>query len=81
MKINVPTEEEHKRDRTRRRIHGIFGLLFGLIFFGLAGIRIFRYGFYEVESYTWIALGFGILSFGWLAYKFGETFWNTLFKN
>ncbi len=81
MKLNVPTEEEHKRDARRKRIHGIFGLLFGLIFFGLVGTKIFRYGFNEVEIYTWIALSFGIVSFGWLAYKFGETFWNTLFRN
>tara|TARA_R110002049_G_scaffold109501_2_gene258324 strand:+ start:20 stop:262 length:243 start_codon:yes stop_codon:yes gene_type:complete len=80
MKIKVPTEEEHKRDQRRKRIHGIFGLLFGLIFFGLAGARIFRYGFDEVEIYTWIALGFGVVSFGWLAYKFGENFWTILFK-
>lgn len=81
MKINIPTEEEHKWNQKKKRIHGIFGLLFGAIFFGLAGTRIFRYGFDEVETYTWIALGLGIISFGWMAYKFGETFWNTLFRN
>jgi hypothetical protein len=80
MKVNVPTEEEYKRDQKRNRIHGIFGLLFGLLFFGLAGTRIFRYGFDEVEIYTWIALGLGIVSFGWLAYTFGETFWKTFIR-
>ncbi|HET8864107.1 MAG TPA: hypothetical protein VFM80_00330 [Gracilimonas sp.] len=81
MKINIPTEEEHKRNQKRKRFHGIFGLLFGLIFFGLAGIRIFRYGFDEVGISTWVAIGIGIVSFGWLAYNFGETFWNTFIRN
>lgn len=81
MKINVPTDEEHIRNQKGKRIHGIFGFLFGLIFFGLAGTRIFRYGFDQVETYTWAALGFGIISFGWLAYKFGTDFWSTLFKS
>ncbi|MEX0723277.1 MAG: hypothetical protein WD357_08750 [Gracilimonas sp.] len=81
MKIKVPTEEEHKKNTTRKRIHGLFGLLFGLIFFGLSGTQIFRYGFDEVETYTWIALAFGVASFTWLAWKFGDEFWSTLFQN
>jgi len=59
----------------------MLGLLFGLIFFGIVGTKIFRYGFNEVEIYTWIALVFGIVSFTWMAWKFGDEFWSTLFKN
>lgn len=81
MKIKVPTEEEHKRTQKKKRIHGIFGFLFGVIFFSLVGTRIFRYGFDQVETYTWIALGLGVISFGWMAYRFGSDFWNTLFRN
>ena len=80
MKIKIPSEEEHKKNQKRKRISGLSGLLFGFTFFGLAGIRIFRYGFDEVETYTWVALGFGVLSFGWLAFNYGEAFWNTLFR-
>ncbi len=81
MKIEVPDEEQYQRDKKRKRIHGAIGILFGLIFFGFAGLRIFIYGLDEVAIYTWIALGFGITSFGFLAYKFGDEFWTTLFNN
>lgn len=55
------------------------GLITGLIVFGLIGMRVvFRYGFDKVETYTWIALGFGILSFGLLARWFGAEFWSRI---
>jgi hypothetical protein len=81
MKILVPSEEEQKRAQKKKHIHGIYEFLFGVIFFGLAGTRIFRYGFDEVESYTWITLGLGVISFTCLAWKFGNEFWQSLFRN
>lgn len=78
MKINIPTEEEYQESRKRKRIQAVFGFIFGVIFFAIAGTRIFRYGLDAVEIYTWIALGFGVLSFTILAWKFGDTFWQTL---
>jgi predicted tellurium resistance membrane protein TerC len=51
----------------------------GLVFFGLVGSRMFWYGFEKVELYTWIALGFGVVSFGFLAKWFGREFWQRLF--
>lgn len=79
MKINVPTEKEYKKNRRKKAIQAFFGFIFGLFFFAIAGIRIFSYGFESVEIYTWLALAFGILSFTWLAWKFGDDFW-TLFS-
>jgi uncharacterized membrane protein len=81
MRIKVPNEEEYKREQKKKKIQAIFGLLFGLFFFGLVGLRIFRYGFAEVELYTWLALGIGVISFSFLAYKFGNEFWSTLFRS
>ncbi len=81
MNIQVPSEEDFKRDQKKRRVQGIFGFVFGVLFFGFVGIKIFVYGFDQVTLYTWIALGFGVLSFSFLAYKFGSEFWSALFKN
>jgi hypothetical protein len=81
MKLNVPNEEEYQREQKKKKIQAVFGFIFGCFFFGLTGIRIFRYGFAEVETYTWAALGIGILSFGYLAYKFGDEFWSIVFRN
>jgi len=81
MKINVPDEEEYQQDQKKRRIQAILGGLFGVFFFSLVGFRIFWYGFDEVAIYTWLALGFGVISFGFLAYKFGDEFWSALFRN
>lgn len=81
MKINVPDEEEFRKAQRKRKIQAVFGLFFGFFFFGLVGTKIFRYGLDEVETYTWIALGTGILSFGFLAFKFGNQFWATLFRH
>jgi hypothetical protein len=81
MRINVPNEEEYKREQKKKKIQAIFGLCFGLFFFGLIGLRIFSYGFAEVELYTWLVLGIGVISFGFLAYKFGNEFWSTLFRS
>lgn len=81
MKVNVPDEEEFKKEREKRKIQALFGFLFGCFFFGVAGFKIFQYGFNQVETYTWIALGVGVLSFTFLAFKFGNEFWSTLFRN
>jgi len=43
------------------------------------GTRVFWYGLETVELYTWIALGFGVISFGFLARWFGREFWQRLF--
>tara|TARA_R110002124_G_scaffold208776_3_gene375101 strand:+ start:8930 stop:9172 length:243 start_codon:yes stop_codon:yes gene_type:complete len=79
MNIQVPTPEEYKANQKKKRRNLGCGLLAGLVFFFISGIRIFSYGFENVEVYTWIALAFGVLSFGYLAYKFGDSFW-ALFK-
>jgi hypothetical protein len=81
MKVHVPDEQEYKQEQKKRKIQAVFGFLFGCFFFGLVGVKIFQYGFDQVETYTWIALVAGILSFGSLAFKFGDDFWSTLFRN
>lgn len=79
MQIQVPTPDEHQKEQRFKRKNLLLGLLAGVFFFSSSGSRVFRYGFGEVETYTWIALGFGVLAFGFLAYKFGDSFW-ALFK-
>lgn len=80
MNIQVPTPEEHKANQKEKRRNLGCGLSAGFVFFFLSSIRIFTYGFNKVEVYTWVALGFGVISFGYLAYRFGNSFWS-LFKN
>ncbi len=80
MKIEVPTEEEYREEKKRKRRHLIGGLLFGLFLFGLIGLRIFlRYGIDQVAYYIWVALGLGVILLGFLAYKFDSLFWS-IFK-
>lgn len=79
MKIQVSTPEEHKADQKEKRSNLGCGLLTGFAFFFSSAIRVLYYGFDKVEVYTWIALSFGVISFGFLAYKFGDSFW-ALFK-
>lgn len=79
MKIKVPTSEEHREERHRKRRNFIGGFIVGIIFFGLASLRLFWLGIEEVEVYTWIALGFGVLSFGFLGMLFGSNFWKSIF--
>lgn len=79
MNIQVPTPEEHKADQKEKRKNFGCGLLTGFVFFFLSAIKVFYYGFEKVEIYTWIALNFGVISFGYLAYRFGDSFW-ALFK-
>jgi hypothetical protein len=81
LNIKVPTEEENRKQRKADRRNFIGGLFTGFIVFGLIGSRIFWYGFDEVAMYTWLALGFGVISFGFLAKWFGLEFWQTLFRN
>jgi len=79
MNIRVPTEEESQKQKRIDRRNFIAGLITGLIFFSLVGTRVFWYGFETVELYTWLALGFGVISFGFLARWFGREFWQRLF--
>jgi len=78
VKIDIPSEEEILRERTSKRRHFIGGIIFGFLFFALIGTQIFRYGFDEVNTITWIALGFGVFSFGVLARWFGAEFWSRI---
>lgn len=80
MQVQVPTPEEHQKEKRQKRKHLLLGLFVGIVYFGLIGTKIFfRHGFDEVAGYIWVALGFGVLAFGFLAYKFGHSFWS-LFK-
>lgn len=78
MKIEIPSSEESRKEKRRRFLNFLGGLIFGLIFFGIGTLR-FRGGYYEIEFYTWIALGFGVLSFGFLGMVFGSDFWKSIF--
>jgi len=78
VKIDIPSKEEILREQKSKRHHFIGGIIFGLLFFALAGTQIFRYGFDEVNTITWIALAFGVLSFGLLARWFGPEFWSRI---
>lgn len=81
MKIEVPTEEEIQERKRSDRRNFIGGIIFGIIFFGLAGGRVFLYGIENVALYTWFALVFGVISFGFLAKWFGTEFWQRIFGN
>lgn len=81
MKIEVPTEEEENRKRKIKRRHFFLGILWGLFLFFLVGYKVFVYGFENVEWYSWLALGFGVLSFGILASKFGGEFWKLFIRS
>lgn len=78
MKIQVPAEEESSKQKRNKLLNFLGGLVIGFIVFGFIGIRIFKNGFEKVETYTWIALGFGVISFGFLARWFGSEFWSIL---
>lgn len=80
MNIKVPTPEEHKASQKEKQKNLGCGLLAGFVFFFLSGTRVFYYGFNKLEIYTWVALGFGVISFGYLAYRFGDSFWS-LFRS
>lgn len=81
MNIQVPTEEENQKQRKVDRRNFIGGIIAGIVLFGLIGSRIFWHGFENVTIYTWLALGFGVISFGFLAKWFGSEFWQRLFGN
>lgn len=74
MNTYVPTPEEYKAEQKEKKKYLGCGLLAGFIFFFFSAIRVFTYGFENVEAATWIALSFGVLSFGFLAFKFGDSF-------
>jgi len=75
MNIKIPNQKEAEAERKSRRRNLIGGLIFGFIFFALAGIRVFFYGFETVKPATWVALSLGVLLFGLLAMKFRTEFW------
>jgi uncharacterized membrane protein YccC len=81
MKIEVPTPENSKKEKRKKIRNFIAGLILGIIVFGLIGSRVFWWGIDNVQIYTWIALGFGALSFGFLAMWFGNEFWQRLLGN
>lgn len=81
MKIRVPTPEESEKKKRNNIRNFIAGLITGIIVFGLLGLRVFWWGIENVKLYTWIALGFGAISFGFLAMWFGNEFWQRLFGN
>jgi predicted tellurium resistance membrane protein TerC len=76
MHIQFPTEEENRKQRKIDRQNFIGGIIVGCLIFGLIGIRLMLQGYASI--YTWIALGFGALSFGFLAKWFGAEFWQRL---
>ena len=78
MNVEIPSEEEFLKERRYKRRQFVYGILVGFIVFGLIGTKVFIYGFDQVAWYTWLVLGFGVLSFGIMAYKFGSSFWALL---
>ncbi|MDX1640551.1 MAG: hypothetical protein R3220_02555 [Balneolaceae bacterium] len=80
MNINVPSAEEVAKEKRKKRRSFLIGLIIGFIFFGLVSLRVFWLGSGEVEIYTWIALGFGVLSFGFFGRLLGSDFWKYLFR-
>jgi hypothetical protein len=80
MKINIPSKEELSKKRRRKFLNFLGGSIIGVIIFGVGSSRLwFRKGFNEIEFYTWIALGFGVLSFGIIGMLFGSNFWKSIF--
>lgn len=75
MKIEVPSEEEYLKEKQQKRRNFFYGVILGIVFFGLVNIKNFLYGLEDITLVTWSALGIGVLSFGFLAYKFGDLFW------
>lgn len=80
MEIKVPTPEECQKEKRRKIRHFIAGIITGIIVFGLISNRVIWWGADNVQIYTWIALCFGVLSFGFLAMWFGTDFWRQLFR-
>ncbi len=80
MEIRVPTQEEARKEKKKKWFNFALGIILGFIFFGLVGMRIFVYGFDAVSLLSWVCLSFGVLSFGLLAYRFGESFWDIILK-
>lgn len=79
MKIKVPTPEESEKAKDAKVRHFFAGIIAGIIIFGLLGFKVFLWGLDNVTVYTWVALAFGVLSFGFLSMRFGHEFWQRLF--
>jgi len=80
MQIKVPTPEENQKEKRRKLFLFIAGMITGIIVFGLISIRLAWWGADNVQIYTWLALGFGALSFGFLGMWFGGEFWRQLLR-
>lgn len=78
--MKISSEIESRKNRLKTSINFGCGFLFGLVLFGLGALNILRHGFDAVNTFTWIALAFGVLAFAFLAGRFGDDFWN-LFRN
>ncbi len=82
MKINVPTEEEHEKSRKKQFRNLGCGFIFGLFLFGLLAHRVILdfifFGTEVVPISSILALAVGVVSIAFLAYKFGDDFWNSL---
>lgn len=80
MKIDIPSEEEHKIEKRRKLQNFLGGSIIGLILFGFGISRFWLIeGLHAIEFYTWIALAFGVLSFGIIGMLFGNDFWKSIF--
>lgn len=79
MRINVPSPEESKKEKRKKSLRFIKGSIIGIVFFGLCSFGLFWNGVGEVEVHTWIALGFGVLSFGFFGMYFGSDFLKNIF--
>lgn len=85
MKINVPSEEEFKDARKKQFRNLGCGFIFGLFLFGLLAHRIIfdfiAFGTEVVPISSILAIVLGVISIAFLAYKFGDEFWDAIFKN
>lgn len=80
MNIYVPSPEESENKKRKKRWNFLKGLMIGLIFFGFSSLGLFWMGLDNVEIYTWLALGLGVLLFGFFAMMFGSTFFKSIFE-
>lgn len=80
MKIDIPSTEVSHREKRMKFLKFLVGVCFGNVIFGLASSRFLFSSIYQVEIYTWAALGTGVLTFGFLAMSFGSDYWKTILK-
>jgi Kef-type K+ transport system membrane component KefB len=78
MQFAFPSPEETRREKRKKLRNFVTGLITGTIVCLLLASRVILTGFQNVDFLTWVALGFGALSFAFLAMWFGDAFWKTL---